>query len=159
MTEMTSTKPYLFRGIYEWIEDNRMTPYIVVDAAGDGVLVPQEYVNDGQITLNISSSSIELYTMDNKLLHFSARFNGLAQELTIPMHFILGIYARENGQGMFFEPEENLPEEPVESIKPVEAAKIETVTDEEPKKNTSKKSKKSKKSGSKRDNSHLKIIK
>ena len=76
MTEMTSTKPYLFRGIYEWIEDNLMTPYIVVDAAGDGVLVPQEYVNDGQITLNISSSSIELYTMDNKLLHFSARFKG-----------------------------------------------------------------------------------
>ena len=75
------------------------------------------------------------------------------------MHFILGIYARENGQGMFFEPEENLPEESVESIKPVEAAKIETVTDEEPRKNTSKTSKKSKKSGSKRDNSHLKIIK
>ncbi len=156
MAEMTSTKPYLFRGIYEWIEDNRLTPYIVVDAAGEGVLVPQEYVNDGQITLNVSSSSIELYTMDNQVLHFSARFNGLAQELTIPMHFILGIYARENGQGMFFEPEDY----PIEEFS--ESSKIETVLDEEPNKSESskpKKSKKPKKEGSKRDNSHLKIIK
>lgn len=153
MTEMTSTKPYLFRGIYEWIEDNRLTPYIVVDAAGEGVLVPQEFVNDGQITLNISSSSIELYTMDNQLLHFSARFNGLAQELTIPMLYILGIYARENGQGMFFEPEDY----PQEEVQPL--AEIEKIPAEEPKKSASKKSTKSKKDGSKRDNSHLKIIK
>lgn len=153
MTEMTSTKPYLFRGIYEWIEDNRLTPYIVVDAAGEGVLVPQEFVNDGQITLNISSSSIELYTMDNQLLHFSARFNGLAQELTIPMLYILGIYARENGQGMFFEPEDF----PQEEVQPL--AEIEKIPAEEPKKSASKKSTKPKKDGSKRDNSHLKIIK
>ena len=154
MTEMTSTKPYLFRGIYEWIEDNRLTPYIVVDAAGEGVLVPQEYVSDGQITLNISSSSIELYAMDNKLLHFSARFNGLAQELTIPMLYILGIYARENGQGMFFEPEDF----PQEEAQPL--AEIETAPPaEEPKKSVSKKTKKTKKDSSKRDNSHLKIIK
>ena len=91
--------------------------------------------------------------MDNQTLHFSARFNGLAQELTIPMNFILGIYARENGQGMFFEPEDY----PIEEAS--ESSKIETVPDEEPNKSESSKPKKSKKEGSKRDNSHLKIIK
>ena len=157
MTDMTSTKPYLFRGIFEWIEDNQMTPYIVVDANSNGVLAPQDYVNDGQITLNISSSSIELYVMDNKVLHFSARFNGLEQELTIPMHSILGIYARENGQGMFFEvedyPDEQENDEPLEKNTP----KIEEVVIDKSKNTDSKKTKK--KSDTNRKNSHLKIIK
>ncbi len=148
MASMTSTKPYLFRGIYEWIEDNNMTPHIVVDANGKGVFVPQEYVNDGQITLNISSASIELYRMDNQVLHFSARFNGISQELTIPMSFILGIYARENGQGMFFEAGEYPEHDSELDLKPVDSDKNKTSKDN-----------KTKKTDSKRNGSHLKIIK
>ena len=156
---MTSTKPYLFRSIYEWIEDNDKSPYIVVDATGKGVLVPQEYVDDGQITLNVSSSSIELYTMDNTVLHFSARFNGLAQELTIPIRFILGIYARENGQGMFFETEDQLDDDVFEDVLEStnsRTTKIEEVITEDTKKSSTEKPKKN---TIKRDNSHLKIIK
>lgn len=172
MAGMTSTKPYLFRGIYEWIEDNNMTPHIVVDAVGQGVLVPQDYVDDGQITLNISSGSIELYQLDNQMLHFSARFNGISHELTIPMAFILGIYARENGQGMFFEAEE-YPELDIEEKKPMALDKVKSVKSEkaptqestkqkdiEQKKLAPKKPKDKKNKGeTKRDSSHLKIIK
>lgn len=157
---MTSTKPYLFRGIFEWIEDNQMTPYIVVDANSNGVLVPQNYVNDGQITLNISSSSIQLYAMDNKVLHFGARFNGLEQELTIPMYSILGIYARENGQGMFFEVEDYPDEQESDVLLEKETAKIEEVVTDKPKTKAIKATKKSKKkTDANRKKSHLKIIK
>lgn len=167
MAEMTSTKPYLFRGIYEWIEDNGLTPYIVVDALTQGVLVPQEHVNDGQITLNVSSSSIELYQMSNKMLHFSARFNGLAQELTIPIRAILGIYARENGQGMFFEaedyPEDGDTEDPVTILEEVtvEESSQPVAEDSKPNKPAPHKptSNRPRKKGTNRDSSHLKIIK
>lgn len=167
MTGMTSTKPYLFRGIFEWIEDNGMTPHIVVDALGDGVLVPQDYVEDGQITLNIASSSIDLYQMDNELVHFSARFNGVSQELTVPMTFILGIYARENGQGMFFEAEE-YPDETLKTSKPRQLDAVKPILQEQKEKSpnktqTANKKSISKKTGNKddakRDSSHLKIIK
>ena len=162
MADMTSTKPYLFRGIFEWIEDNQMTPYIVVDANANGVLVPQDYVNDGQITLNISSSSIQLFAMDNKVLHFSARFNGLAQELTIPMHSILGVYARENGQGMFFEAEDYPNEQDSDVLAEKKTTQIEEVVSNNSSKEKSKKpvaKKDKKKSDANKKNSHLKIIK
>ncbi len=169
MAGMTSTKPYLFRGIYEWIEDNGMTPHIVVDASGQGVFVPQDYVDDGQITLNISSASIELYQLDNQMLHFSARFNGISHELTIPMPFILGIYARENGQGMFFEAEEYT-ENDIEEKKPVTLDEVKSgKSDENSQQHDSKQEKTEQakrpakttkhKNESKRDSSHLKIIK
>jgi len=172
MATMTSTQPYLFRAILEWIEDNSMTPHIVVDALGAGVLVPQEYVKDGQIILNISSSSIELYQMDNKVLHFSARFNGVSQEITVPMNFILGVYSRENGQGMYFDPAEYSSEsqDAVDdsnanpSATDVEVVSTNTLAGNKSEKNSEKKldpkrtDKKSKKDV-KRKNSHLTIIK
>lgn len=161
MTAMTSTKPYLFRGIYEWIEDNGMTPHIVVDAMGEGVFVPQDYVEDGQITLNIASASIDLYQMDNKLVHFSARFNGISQELTVPMQSVLGIYARENGQGMFFEAEE-YPNKELQESNSVDLDTVKPNIKEQKEKASKKKlssNKKSNKDDVKRDSSHLKIIK
>jgi len=158
MTGMTTTKPYLFRAILEWIEDNSLTPHVVVDALGQGVLVPQEYVKDGQIILNISSSSIQLYQMDNSRLHFSARFNGVSQELSVPIASVLGIYARENGQGMFFDPEDYPEEEtnePENQNTPI--TEVEVVSNKTEKEVS--KSKKKGKRDSKGNGSHLKVIK
>ena len=100
MTEsMTSTKPYMVRAFYEWISDNQMTPYIVVDVSVYGVSVPLAYVNDGQIILNISLSAVGSISMVGEQIEFSARFGGKLENLTIPYGAIAAIYAKENGAG------------------------------------------------------------
>ncbi len=105
---MTSSRPYFLRAVYEWILDNNCTPHILVDAHVTGTQVPQQHVNkDGQIILNISPSAIKDFFMDNTAVSFNARFSGVVNNLYIPCGAILGIYARENGQGMMFEPEPN----------------------------------------------------
>src|SRR5690606_2135095 len=105
---MWSSRPYFLRAIYEWILDNNCTPHILVDAHIQAVQVPQQHVNkDGQIILNISPSAIKDFFMDNAAVSFNARFSGVVNNLYIPCGAILGIYARENGQGMMFEPEPN----------------------------------------------------
>ncbi len=104
---MTSSRPYFVRALYEWIVDNNCTPHILVDSHVEGTRVPLQHVNkDGQIILNIAPGAINDFAMDNHSLSFSARFGGVAQQLYIPCHAILGIYARENGRGMMFEAEE-----------------------------------------------------
>jgi len=104
---MTSTRPYFVRALYDWIVDNNCTPHILVDARIDGVQVPVQHVNkDGQIVLNIAPGAISDYAMDNYSISFSARFGGVSQQLFIPCHAIMGIYARENGRGMMFDPED-----------------------------------------------------
>ena len=105
---MTSNQPYLLRAFYEWIVDNNLTPYMVVDANVDGVLVPQEHVKDGQIVLNISPSACGKLHMSNVDVTFEARFSGVARALTVPCHAVLAIYARENGAGTVFTPEEGI---------------------------------------------------
>lgn len=100
---MTSTKPYLLRAIFEWAEDNGLTPQVLVNAEADGVEVPQAHVVDGQIVLNIGSSAVRLHVMDNECLSFSARFSGIEHDLYLPMDSIMAIFARENSQGIFFE--------------------------------------------------------
>ena len=103
---MTSSRPYMIRALYQWIVDNNSTPYLLVDAHGQGVSVPQEYVNkEGQIVLNISPSAVKDLQVQNDCVSFSARFGGIPMEIYVPCVSILGIYARENGQGMIFEPE------------------------------------------------------
>lgn len=102
---MLSSKSYLFRALYEWILDSNCTPHMVVDAMQPGVNVPQQHVKNGQIVLNISPSAVVGYLMDKQAVAFSARFGGVPVSVNVPMHAILGIYARENGQGMMFEPE------------------------------------------------------
>ena len=99
---MTSSRPYLLRALNEWILDNDCTPYIVVDASVENVHVPQEYVNDGQIILNITPASIRNLVMDNESVSFDARFGGQPHHLYVPISAITAIYARENGQGMVF---------------------------------------------------------
>jgi len=100
---VTSTKPYLLRAIFEWAEDNGLTPQVLVNAEMAGVEVPQAHVVDGQIVLNIGSSAVHLHVMDNECLSFSARFSGVEHDLYLPMDAIMAIFARENSQGIFFE--------------------------------------------------------
>lgn len=100
---MTSSRPYLLRALYEWILDNDCTPYVVVNAWMEEVMVPQEYVKDGQIVLNISPVAVQALVMTNEALEFSGRFGGIPTPVYVPVGAIMGIYARENGQGMVFE--------------------------------------------------------
>jgi stringent starvation protein B len=103
---MTSSRPYMIRAIYEWVVDNGCTPYILVNALHDDVFVPQQYVQDGQIVLNISPSAVVGLNVENDFLSFSGRFGGVPQEVSAPISAILGVYAKENGQGMLFDAEE-----------------------------------------------------
>lgn len=99
---MTSSRPYLIRALYEWIVDNEMTPYIVVDSSAEGLVVPTQYVQDGQIVLNISPRAVEKLELTNTHIAFSARFGGAALNVWVPPKAVLAIYARENGEGMMF---------------------------------------------------------
>ena len=102
---MNSSKPYLLRALYEWILDNDTTPYILVDASSDQVLIPSGIASDGKVVLNLAPQAIEKLQMTNDYLSFSARFNGVAEDIYCPINSLLAIYARENGEGMMF-PEE-----------------------------------------------------
>ena len=99
-------RPYLLRAYYDWLVDNSFTPYLVVDATYLGVNVPVEYVKDGQIVLNLSANATGNLQLTNDFIQFNARFKGVSRELYIPMGAALAIYARENGDGVMFEPEE-----------------------------------------------------
>lgn len=99
---MTPTRPYFVRAVYEWILDNNCTPYIAVNATLPNVQVPSEHIIDGKIILNLDTSAIAALHMSNEAVEFSARFSGVARAIYIPMDAVLGIYAKENGQGMAF---------------------------------------------------------
>jgi len=103
-----STKPYLIRAIYEWCNDNGFTPYIAV-AAGEGVRVPPEHVKNGEIVLNVSALATNRLTLGNEAIEFQARFGGVARDVHVPIDRVIAIYARENGQGMAFEPARPVP--------------------------------------------------
>jgi stringent starvation protein B len=102
--QMTSNRPYLLRALYEWIVDNHFTPHLVVFAQAEGVNVPQQHINkDGQIILNISPTAVKDLMIANDAVSFSARFSGVVNNIYVPCGAVLGIYGRENGQGMMFE--------------------------------------------------------
>ena len=103
-------RPYLVRAMHEWMTANNQTPHLVVDAASPAAEVPRAYVRDGRITLNVSWQATQGLKLGNEWIEFSARFGGVAQHVRIPVASVLGIYARETGQGMFFEPEEMPPQ-------------------------------------------------
>ena len=88
--------------MHEWMVDNGFTPHIVVDARHEGVRVPSAHIEDGKIVLNVGPSATRALTLGNETLSFEARFGGVAQQLSIPVAAVLGIYARETGQGMLF---------------------------------------------------------
>ncbi len=99
---MTSTRPYLIRALYEWIEDNSLTPHILVNAESPGVEVPKQHVQEGRIVLNINAAAVRDLRLGNDWIEFNARFGGVARTVRIPVASVLAIYARENGQGMAF---------------------------------------------------------
>lgn len=97
-----SKRPYLIRAMHEWMGDNGHTPHIVVDARVDGVNVPREHVKDGKIILNISETAAHNLKLTNSAVSFRARFSGVPFDVWVPVQSVLGIYARETGQGMIF---------------------------------------------------------
>lgn len=104
---MLSNKPYLIRAFYEWIMDNKCTPFVVINAIYPRCKVPQEFVEDGQITLNISPEAIRDLKMGNEFVEFRASFSGVVHIISAPVKAVLAVYAHENGQGMFFDFEED----------------------------------------------------
>jgi len=103
---MIPTRPYLIRAFYEWIVDNQLTPYILVDVEDPDVDVPQAFIEDGKIVLNICDTAANKLRMGNQVLTFDAKFSGEEQSIVAPVKNILAIYAKENGRGMVFSPED-----------------------------------------------------
>jgi stringent starvation protein B len=111
---MTPSQPYLVRAIYEWIVDNALTPYVLVNAEHDATHVPRQYVENGKIVLNLGPVAVNDLDMANDYITFNARFGGKAVDVSFPVASVLAIYAKENGQGMVFNESEgeNPPPEP-----------------------------------------------
>lgn len=103
--QLPSTKPYLVRALHEWCTDHGFTPYLTV-AVDEHTVVPREYVKDGEITLNVSYDATGKFRIDNDTVAFTARFNGVAREINVPIGRVVAIYARENGVGMGFPAED-----------------------------------------------------
>jgi stringent starvation protein B len=117
---MTSNRSYLLRAMYEWIADNGMTPYILVDAGAPNVTVPRSAVKDGRVVLNIAARAVSQLDLGKDRVRFMARFSGVSQIVEAPMAAVLAIYAQENGQGMMF-PAENQPTPPPDATPDVAA--------------------------------------
>lgn len=105
---MTSSRPYLLRALHQWIGDNGLTPYVVVDASSTEVQVPRQFIENGKIVLNISVTAVKDLQLTDEYVMFSARFSGAAHDIVVPVRYVLAIYARENGQGMVFNDEPNV---------------------------------------------------
>jgi stringent starvation protein B len=103
---ITSSRPYLIRAIYEWLVDNQLTPYVMVDAMAPHVEVPQQYVEDGKIVLNIAPQAVRGLNMNNEEIEFDARFSGITKHIYVPIMAVGAIYAFENGRGMVFSDED-----------------------------------------------------
>jgi stringent starvation protein B len=112
MSSMTTNRPYLIRAIYDWIVDNDLTPYLLVNADRPDVEVPQEYVSAGRIVLNISPKACRGLHIENDKILFTARFSGLATQIVLSPEAVFSIYAKENGRGMEFGEEYDLPSPP-----------------------------------------------
>lgn len=150
MGEMTSNRPYLLRAFYDWILDNECTPYIVVDVDMPHVQVPEQAIKDGQVVLNISPTAVHALDMTQQHVSFSARFGGVPFEVYVPMYAISAIYARENGAGTMFPPEE------VEELKDeLESPKLEEVQESKSESSEPKDDKKAKP----KKGSHLSLVK
>lgn len=116
---MTALRPYLIRALYEWIVDNAMTPYLLVDAEHEGVNVPRRYVQNGKIVLNLSPSAVVDLLLGNEAIDFKARFGGTPMQVQVPVEAVLAIYAKETGKGMIFDAEtDSTPPPPDKEAKP-----------------------------------------
>ena len=110
-SNVTSNRPYLIRAIYEWIVDNGMTPYMLADASSERVKIPRKFVDDDRIVLDIGPIATQSLELGKEAVSFKARFGGEAVGVFIPVSHVLAIYTKENGQGMAFPEEDELPSE------------------------------------------------
>lgn len=108
---MNSSRPYMIRAIYEWVSDNGLTPYVMVDATFPHVVVPERFVEDGSIILNIASQAVGRLHLGNDAVEFEARFSGVLQHIYIPVMAVRAVYAQENGRGMVFSDDEDAGDE------------------------------------------------
>ena len=135
MSELIPTKPYMIRAIHEWCVDNGFTPHLLV-VVNAQCRVPKAYVKDGEIVLNLNHTATKDLHMDNEAVVFSARFGGVSQNLYVPIDAVKGIFARENGQGMFFEmnTQANAGKAELKSapVMTQDEAKVQTSSDETP---------------------------
>jgi len=97
-----STRPYLIRAIYEWCVDSGLTPYLAV-RVDEHTVVPPAHVKDGQIVLNLSAGAVANLEMGNELITCAGRFGGASFDLLIPIESVIGIFSKENGQGLMFQ--------------------------------------------------------
>ncbi|MGH6635928.1 MAG: ClpXP protease specificity-enhancing factor [Gammaproteobacteria bacterium] len=121
--ELSSTKPYFIRALYEWMLDNRLTPHLIVNAQTRGVEVPTQYVEDGKIVLNIAPAAARDLLLGNELLSFKARFRGAAFEIRVPVQAVEAIYAKETNSGMAFPSDDTLLHDPTEPPGPKRSKK------------------------------------
>ncbi|MEP6881840.1 MAG: ClpXP protease specificity-enhancing factor [Dokdonella sp.] len=103
---MTSNRPYLLRAIHEWINDNGLTPYLLVEASAPGLRVPASAIKDGKVVLSVAGRAVARLEFGMDMVRFMARFGGVSHAIEVPMAAVLAIYAQENGQGMMFPAEE-----------------------------------------------------
>ncbi|MDC9719670.1 MAG: ClpXP protease specificity-enhancing factor [Gammaproteobacteria bacterium] len=130
---MTPSRSYLLRALHEWILDNDSTPHIVVDATINDVMVPERFISDGQIVLNISPSAVEGLSLSNEAIEFNARFGGVRMHVYVPILAVMAVYAKESGEGMGFGFEPGIPNpddlEPPPPDKPKEPGTVSSITD------------------------------
>ncbi len=119
---MKTLRPYLIRAVYEWLVDNEQTPYLLVDANYQGVVVPESSVSDGKVILNVGPAAVQGLLLGNDVVEFSARFGGSPMTIIVPIASALALYSKETGKGMVFE-EEAPGDEPPPEEKPSKAEK------------------------------------
>jgi stringent starvation protein B len=127
-TELPSTRPYLIRALYDWCSENGFTPYVAVKV-DNSVQVPREYVQGGEIVLNVSMDATSSLKLGNDFIEFKARFGGKPREIMVPIHRVMAIYARENGQGMAFPVSDE--EEPPATLSSVEGPSLASTDSED----------------------------
>ena len=111
-TVIPPKRPYLLRAMHQWMTDSSHTPHIIVDAERPGAEVPRAYVKDGKVVLNISLNATQRLDLGNEWIEFDARFAGVVHRVRFPVSAVLGIYARETGEGMVFSEQDLGPEPP-----------------------------------------------
>ena len=104
--QLIPTRPYLIRAIREWAMDNGLTPQLLVDAGVDGIVIPEGHVQNGKIVLNVHTQAVKDLELGNEFITFSARFGGTSHAINLPIQSVVAVFARENGQGIFFQEEE-----------------------------------------------------
>lgn len=127
--QMTSSRPYLVRAIHEWIVDNGLTPYLIINAHKPGAEVPRQYVQNGKIILNVSPQAVRGFSVGNEWVEFKTRFGGRPYEVRVPATAVQAVYAKENGVGMAFQDEgpEDQPPSPQPPRDKTKAPKLKVV--------------------------------